>query len=72
MITNKKACEVAIHYDKIPHKLDDFEFVVIEQINNSNNVHNIDELLHTREAYWCAQLCTLQPFGLNKRTEFNL
>ena len=54
MITNKKTCEVAIHYNKIPHKLNDFEFVVMEQIDNSNNLHNIDELLLTREAYWCA------------------
>ena len=43
MLTNKRTCEVAIHYNKIPHKLDDFEFVVIEQINsNNNNVHNVD------------------------------
>ena len=30
MITNKMTCEVAIHYNKIPHKLDEFDFVVIE------------------------------------------
>ena len=43
MITNKKTCGVAIRYNKITHKLDDFEFVVIEQINsNNNNVHNVD------------------------------
>ena len=71
MLTNKKTCEVATHYNKIPHKLDDFDFVIIEQMNNNTNMHNIDELLLTREAYWCAQLCTLQPFGLNKRAEFN-
>ena len=71
MITNKITCEVAKHYNSIPHNLDNFEFVVIEQINNNSNVHNIDELLLTREAYWCAQLFTLKPFGLNKRAEFN-
>ena len=49
--------------------LDDFKFVVIKQVNN-NNVHNIDELLLTREAYWCSLLCTLKPFGWNKRAEF--
>ena len=38
MLTNKKACEVAIHYNKM---------------NNNTNMHNIDELLLTREAYWC-------------------
>ena len=50
MITNKITCEVAKHYNSIPHNLDDFEFIVIEQINNNSNVHNIDELLLTREA----------------------
>jgi hypothetical protein len=27
-------------------------------------------ILWTREAYWSAQLCTLKPYGLNKRSEF--
>ena len=56
MLTNKKTCEVAIDYNKIPHKLDDFDFVITEQTNNNTNMHNIDEHLLAREAYWCAQL----------------
>lgn len=45
----------------------DFEFVVIEAILGKNN---IEELLLAREAYWTAQLRTLQPLGLNKRCEY--
>ena len=51
MLTNKKTCEVATHYNKIPHKLDDFDFVIIEQMNNNTNMRNTDELRLTREAY---------------------
>ena len=32
ILTNKKTCQVAIHYNKIPHKLDDFDSVIIELI----------------------------------------
>ena len=32
---------------------------------------DMDKVLLAREAFWCAQLCTLQPYGLNKRSEFN-
>ncbi len=56
MITEKCNCEVAIYFNKEPHALADFEFL-------------IDRLL-TREALWCAQLCNLKPYGLNKRCEF--
>ena len=54
------------------HSLSDFSFIGIEQINNNNENNTIDKRLLTREAYWSAQLCTLKPYGLNKRCEFRL
>ena len=51
--------------------ISDFEFVIVEQICNLSDNYSVDERLLTREAFWSAQLCTLQPYGLNKRTEFN-
>ena len=72
MVTNKRSCEVAIHFNKEPHTLAHFEFVIIEQLCNLNvNNNSIDDRLLTREAFWCAQLCTMKPHGLNKRYEFN-
>ena len=42
------------------HLLSHFERIVIEEIRNIDEKHNIDERLLTREAFWCAQLCTPQ------------
>ena len=70
MLTNKKTCEAAVHYNSMEHSLSDFSFIGIEQINNNNENNTIDKRLLTREAYWSAQLCTLKPYGLNKRCEF--
>ena len=68
----KRTCEVAIHFNKEPHTLADFEFSISEQLCNlSDNNNSLDDRLLTREAFWCAQLCTLRPHGLNKRCEFN-
>ena len=71
MITKKRTCEVAIHFNKEPHALADFEFLIIEQLCNSSVNNSPDDRLLTREAFWCAQLCTLKPHGLNKRCECN-
>ena len=72
VITKKRTCEVAIHFNKEPHALQDFEFLIIEQLCNlSANNNTLDDRLLTREAFWCAQLFTLKPHGLNKRCEFN-
>ena len=68
MLNNKKTCEVAIHFNNTPHKLRDFSFLVIESLKN---LDNIEQDLLTREAYWCTQLFTFQPYGLNKRLESN-
>ena len=72
MLTNKTTCELAVHFNKIEHQMSDFEFIVIETIvNESESEGHIDRRLLTREAFWCSQLCTLHPQGLNKRSEFN-
>ena len=71
MSTKKTTCEVAVHLNKEKHQLSDFEFIVIEQIFNIDDKHNVDKRLITREAFWCSQLCPLQPYGLNKRSELN-
>ena len=68
MLTKKKTCEVAIHFNSKPHKLSDFSFLVIESLYK---LDNIERNLLNREAYWCHQLFTFQPFGLNKRLESN-
>ena len=73
MITKKKTCEVAVHFNKTPHDLSDFSFQCIDQVQTTvNNSYNIEKLLIFKEAYWSAQLFSLAPFGLNKRQEFHL
>ena len=67
MRTNKKTCEVAIHFNTSENCLEDHSFVRIEHIISSNNV---EKILLTREAHWRAQLRTFQTFGLNKRQEY--
>ena len=68
MLHNKRSCEVAIHFNNTPHTLSDFNFIVIEKLMNTHG--DLDANLLKREAYWAAQLHTLQPHGLNKRCEF--
>ena len=58
------------NFNRVEHQMSDFEFTVIEKIVNECEDH-IDRRLLTREAFWCSQLCTLHPHGLNKRSEFN-
>ena len=67
MITNKKSCEVAVHFNNTPHSLQDFSFQCIDQITHTDPQVGIDKLLITKEAYWSAQLVTLSPHGLNKK-----
>ena len=71
MVTEKKTCEVAVHFNRTPHDLNDFSFQCIDQVQiTTNNSSKIEKLLITKEAYWSAQLFSLAPFGLNKRQEF--
>ena len=72
MVTKKKTCEVAVHFNKTPHDLSDFSFQCINQVQETvNNSCSIEKLLITKEAYWSAQLFSLAPFGLNRRQEFH-
>ena len=71
MSTKKTTGEVAVHFNNEKHQLSDFEFILIEQICNIDDKHSVDKRLLTREAFWCSQLCSLQRYGLNKRSEFN-
>ena len=70
MKTDKKTCEVAIYFNRIPHLLSDFTFQCIDQIQTITT-EDIEKHLITKEAYWSAQLFSLAPFGLNKRQEFH-
>ena len=71
MITNKKSCEVAVHFNSISHSLQDFSFQCIDQIRDTNRQNGIDKLFVTKEAHWSAQLFTLAPHGLGKMQEFH-
>ena len=66
MLANKKNCELAVHFNKIPHTSGDFSFQCIDQVQAHNNSEEIERLLITKEAYWSAQLFSLAPHGLNK------
>ena len=58
----------AIHFNENKHEFKDLEFVAIEKVDLVNG-ENANNPLLTREAYWMAQLCTISPYGLNKRSE---
>ena len=67
MRLGKKFCEVAVHFNSSEHVLNDFEFIIIEQIRSNEA---IEHKLLNREAYWTLQLRCLKPNGLNKRCEY--
>ena len=48
-----------MHFNKIPHTLGDFSFQCIDQVQAHNNSEEIERLLITKEAYWSAQLFSL-------------
>ena len=55
-MTNKKTCEVAIHFSNTKHCLENFSFICVEQIMDSTNT---DSKLLTRQAYWTMLLRAL-------------
>ena len=70
MLKNKRTCELAIHFSDSEHEISLINFIIIEQIRSFENSLHLERLLLTREAYWTAQLFTLNPPGLKKRREF--
>ena len=60
MLKNKRTCELAIHYNNSEHEISQINFIIIEQIRSFENSLHLEQLLLTREAYWTAQLFTLQ------------
>ena len=70
MLNNRRTCELAAHFNSSEHDISQICFILIEQIRSFQNSLHLDQLLLTREAYWTAQLFTLNPHGLNKRREF--
>ena len=70
MLKNKRTCELAIHFNDSEHEISQISFIIIEQIRSFENSLYLERLLLIREAYWAAQLFTLNPHGLNKRREF--
>ena len=71
MRTNKKTCEVAIHYNSSPHVMQDFTFQCIDKVDPKTDPDRIEKILVTKEAYWMAQLFCVFPNGLNKRLEIH-
>ena len=70
MLPNQNTCELAFHFNCTKHEISEISFIFIEKITSQGDAAHIDRLLLTREAYWTAQLCTLNPHGPNKRREF--
>ena len=70
MLKNKRTCELAIHFNDYEHEISQISLIAIEQIRSFENSLHLERLLLIREAYWTAQLFTLNPHGLNKRREF--
>ena len=61
----KKSCELAIYYNRVPHTLSDFSFVIEKIINTTGDW---DEILLRRERYVAAQLpihCSLSRINYN-------
>ena len=70
MITKKKTCEMAVHFNSSMHDLKDIRFIAIEKVFCESDGDRDGNTLN-REAYWTAKLFTLNPYGINKRNELN-
>ena len=70
ILNNRRTCVFVAHFNSSKHDISQISFILIKQIRSFQNTLYLDQLLLTREAYWTAQLFTLNPHGLNKRREF--
>ena len=71
MRTNKKTCELAVHYNSSPHVVHVFAFQCIDKVYPKPDPDRIEKILITKEAYWKEQLFCIFPNGLNKRLEIH-
>ena len=69
MLTNKRVCEMAVHFNENKHDFEHLEFIAIKKVIDLLNGDYAHNPLLTREAYWMTQLCSISPYGLNKRSE---
>ena len=52
------------HFSSDGHSVDDISIIPIEEITSSDRVSATSKRLE-REDYWCRELCTYYPYGLN-------
>ena len=52
MLTNKKTCKLAVHFNCIEHDISEISFIVIEKIASQGDATHIDRLLLTREDFF--------------------
>ena len=58
MLTDKKVCEMAVHFNENKREFKDLEFVAIEKVDLVNG-ENANNPSLTREAYWIWHSCVL-------------
>ena len=58
------------HFTSDGHSEDDISIMPIEEI--ASNGANSKEMRLDREEYWCRELCTIYPYGLNDNVYFEM
>jgi hypothetical protein len=66
MLTDKKVCEVAVHFNENKHEFKDLEFVPIEKVDLVNGENTNNPLL-TREAYWRALMASIRDLNFDQK-----
>ena len=54
------------HFSSDGHSVDDMSIMPIEELTSSDRVSATSQRLE-REDYWCKELCTYYPYGLNDK-----
>ena len=52
------------HFSSDGHSVDDISFMPIEELTSTDRASGASQRLE-REDYWCRELCTYYPYGLN-------
>ena len=68
MNTNKKTCEMAVHFNVTFYNINDIKCSGVEQVYCKID-EDLEGKLLARVVYRIAQLFTLKPYGINKRNE---